>query len=161
MKTIPLTRGKVALVDDEDYEDIAADTWHCNNSGYAVRNRPRSDQKTFGCKEHMHRRIMGLDAKDSREVDHINGNPLDNRRANLRVCTHAENTRNQIPRKGNASGLKGVYWHKETGKWRALIKAGGRSVSLGLFKTKEQAHQAYCEAAKKYFGEFANSGAMS
>jgi hypothetical protein len=161
MKTIELTKGKVAIVDDEDYEGLASVRWHTSNSGYAKRNNPISQREILGFCEFMHRRIMGLPGKSKLEVDHINGDPLDNRKANLRICTHAENLRNQKMKKHNRSGLKGVHFHKQSGRWRSIIKVEGKSISLGLFETKDLAHQAYCDAAKRFFGEFANFGVAS
>ena len=101
----------------------------------------------------MHRFIMK--PKSNEYVDHINGDKLDNRKENLRICTKKENQRNQKVRKDNTSGYKGVALM--AGKyWRAYITSGGsRQKHLGNFKTKEEAARAYDEKAKEYFGEFA------
>jgi hypothetical protein len=88
-------------------------------------------------------------------IDHINGIPGDDRWANLRLATNAQNTANGGRRVTNKSGFKGVWWHKPTSKWRAAIMASGRSKHLGLFDCPAAAHAAYAEAAKKYFGKFA------
>ena len=105
----------------------------------------------------MHREIAGLTWGDKLVVDHINGNPLDNRRTNLRVCTNAENMRNRGKNKNNTSGFKGVTYFKFAKLWKAQIKVDRKGVFLGYFKTPEAAHQAYCEAAAKYHGDFAKT----
>jgi len=91
-------------------------------------------------------------------LDHINGIRNDNRLCNLREATQTENTRNQGKQKTNTSGLKGAGWHKGQKKWVAKIRIGTTDKWLGTFSSKEEAHAAYCEAAKKYHGEFANYG---
>lgn len=91
------------------------------------------------------------------EIDHINGNKSDNRIANLRVATPQENSRNRPTRIDNAIGLKGVSFHRATGKYRAKISHGGREHSLGLYESPESAHAAYVRAANENFGEFARA----
>ena len=106
---------------------------------------------------HIARLILGLVSGDRRVADHINGNPLDNRKLNLRACTYAENARNQRLRRDNKSGFKGVSqvsWNR----WTAIIRPDGRNCCLGTFDSPEKAHQAYCEAAAWLYGEFANFG---
>jgi len=88
-------------------------------------------------------------------VDHINGNPLDNRKSNLRICTHAENSNNTGPRKNNTSGYKGVYWAKRNKRWLAQITHNGKQVYIGHYKDKEEAARAYDAKAKEFQGEFA------
>lgn len=90
-------------------------------------------------------------------IDHINGDPSDNRLCNLRIATHQQNIQNRKVNSNNRSGFKGVSLHKKSGRWVAWITRGGRSVYLGLHDTPEQAHAAYVEAAKKHFGEFARA----
>jgi hypothetical protein len=89
-------------------------------------------------------------------VDHINGDPLDNRIENLRAATHTQNTNNAGPRKGTRSGLKGVS-QIASGKWQAAIRAEGRRLYLGAFDTPELAHVAYVNAAKQYHKDFART----
>ena len=101
----------------------------------------------------LHRIIM--DAPDDKMVDHINGNPRDNRRENLRLCNRAENGRNAGKKSNNTSGFKGVCWYKRDNKWRAAIQVDdGKSKFLGYFDDPETAYQSYCRAATKYHGEF-------
>lgn len=88
------------------------------------------------------------------QIDHINGVRDDNRYANLREATNAENRRNSKRRVNNRSGFKGVSWHNQSRRWRARIKLHGKSTHLGLFASKENAYAAYCAAAEKYHGEF-------
>ena len=91
------------------------------------------------------------------EIDHVNGNRTDNRASNLRQASRAENCRNAGISVRNSSGLKGVSWDSQTGKWRAQIRTGSSSTSLGRFSTPEEAHAAYCAAAQKHHGEFAKT----
>jgi len=101
----------------------------------------------------MHRLIM--DPPRGYVVDHINGDGLDNRRANLRLATHAQNGRNRRKIKKGISKYKGVSWEESTGKWRALIHVDRKKISLGCYKDEVTAAKVYDKAAKKYHGEFA------
>ena len=89
-------------------------------------------------------------------VDHINGNPLDNRKSNLRICTNAENQRNKGVYKNNKSGYKGVHWFKRDKKWQAQIKHNNKSIHIGLYEDKEEAARAYDKKAKELHGNFKN-----
>lgn len=148
MKRIPLTQGKFALVDDEDFAELSKVKW-CFSKGYAVRSVRLEKRGTIL----MHREI--LSAKKGQECDHINMNGLDNRRANLRVCTRAENARNRPKDRDNTTGFKGVALEKRTGKYVAQIHILGKHYHFGTFKSAKEAALAYNEAAPKYFGEFA------
>jgi hypothetical protein len=92
------------------------------------------------------------------QIDHINGDPADNRIINLRLATPAQNAKNIRKKENTTSSYKGASWHKKTGKWQAQIKVDGRNIYLGYYNTQLDAHLAYCAAAARLHGEFANFG---
>ena len=154
MKEIQLTQGKMAIVDDEDFEWLNTFNWYVSSNGYARRDK-MINYKRF--RYSMHREIMGLTSDDrDLEVDHINGNRLDNRRENLRVCTLKQNRQSQSKQKRNTtSKYKGVSFCKDRGNWKASIKTNGKTKFLGRFKDEDQAARAYNEKAIELFGDFA------
>ena len=150
MKQIPLTQGKFAIVDDEDFERVNQFKWYAHkncNTYYA--DRSVNDNLSSVS---MHRFI--LDTPTDMQTDHINGDGLDNRRANLRICTHAENQRNRSRQSINTVGFKGVYPDR-AGRVRALIMRDGKQIYLGSFLDPISAAHAYDSAAQKYHGDFA------
>ena len=155
MKTIKLTKGKVALVDDEDYERLNQYKWHAAQDReiwYAKRKSAKisGKQKTIT----MHREIMN--ATKGVQVDHRNGDGLYNQKTNLRFCTHQQNQQNRKnPQKNNKLGIKGVRWDRNAKKFQARITIKGKQLYLGLFTVLADADQAYRVAEIKYFGEFA------
>lgn len=153
-KKIPLTRGLFALVDREDYEKFSKHLWHVSNKyGYAVRN----DSKKHGKKIYMHVEILRrMEFRNFDEGDHKNENKLDNRRENLRPCTHSQNKMNVSLTEVNTSGSKGVY-RRESGKWAAQIWKGGRPRWLGVFDSRIEAEKVYDKAARKYHGDFSKT----
>lgn len=145
-KEILLSGGQVALVDDEDYDQLSQYTWKASRKGntvYAERSRKL-----------MHREIMN--ALPNMEVDHIDGNGLNNTRSNLRLCSHAENLRNQKMAKSNKTGFKGVMPYYKNG-FRAMIYFEGKSIHIGVYGTAEEAAKAYDRKAIELFGEFART----
>lgn len=149
MKAIPLTKGQVAFVDDEDFERISKFSWYYSKNGYAATKPYRSGKAIY-----MHREVMN--APDGTEVDHRNtARKLYNCKENLRICSHSQNGANRPKQTNNTSGYKGVFSHKKTIKWRAQIRKDRKSYHLGLFDTTVEAAIAYNEKAKELFGEFA------
>lgn len=156
-RQIHLRGGGFTLVDEADYERLVQWTWHAHTpTGKAkayVRRHIRVDGHQL--RIYMHREILGLKRGDRTQVDHRNGDTLDNRRANLRCATQSQNLHNAPPNKASTSGVKGVGWVKAKKKWRARIKVQQRRHSLGYFDTKEEAAAAYARAAGEMVGEFA------
>jgi hypothetical protein len=153
MKEIVLTNGKIALVDDEDFEELSEIKWYFRKEGYAVGNLP-SPKKGVYPKQLMHRHIMS--AKKGQQIDHINGNKLDNRKCNLRIADASLNQANSKLRSTNTTGYRGVQYKKDRKKcWYATIKHNYKVICLGYFETKKEAGLAYNEKAKELFGEFA------
>jgi len=153
MKEIPLTQGYVTLVDDEDYDFLMQWKWcACVRENGYIRAMRRS-KKNNGIRKsiYMHREIMPV--PDDKSVDHINGNPLDNRKANLRICTHEQNCCNRVRRKPNPTGYCGVY--RSGSKFLAQVMIKGRLTYFGTYDTAELAAKARDVAAIKHFGEFA------
>lgn len=150
MREVPLTRGRVALVDDEDYEEVARYKWCYMTAGYAARSVVKEKKRWL---LYMHREI--LKPPKGKHVDHVNGDTLDNRRSNLRLATHAENMRNSKKlSKNNTSGYKGVAFDRSTGNWKAYISVDGKLKHLGRFSTAEAASECYEHHAKLIFKEF-------
>jgi hypothetical protein len=150
-REIPLTRGYVALVDDADYERVAALKWHLmtTHKPRATRNfRDGDKRKTLD----MARFIMEPPA--GMVVDHINGDALDNRRTNLRICTPEQNWMNKRKARASMSGFKGVT--VVNGRISAKIAAAKTVYQLGRFETVEAAARAYDAAALRLHGEFAS-----
>ena len=151
MKTIKLTRGYEAIVDDEDYEKLNQFKWYHHTSGYAVRSSSRIGGKQRGIK--MHRQInntpYGFD------TDRINRNKLDNRRSNLRTCTRSQNKMNMPAQNNNKLGVKGVCRSKRANTFTAQISIEGQIKYLGSYKTIKEAAIVYNKEAIKLFGKFA------
>jgi hypothetical protein len=155
-RRIPLTQGKFAIVDPEDYDRLAKHKWQASRF-------PRSDYATrfvtigYRRQKHiqMHRVIMNV--RPGQFIDHINHNGLDNRKTNLRLATRAQNSWNKRKQRGNhSSKFKGVSWFIREKNWQARIQSNGTKFFLGSFKKEIDAAKAYDNAAKKYYGDFAS-----
>ena len=149
MKYILLTQGKQTTVDDEDFDWLNKYNWCYYRVGYAargIRSRKEGWQKTI----YMHQQIMNVNS----DIDHINGDGLDNRRENLRIATHAENLRNRPAPISNTSGYKGVSWDKSRNKWLVSITVNYKKIHLGRYIDIKEAAKAYNNAVLKYFGDF-------
>jgi len=152
--TLELTQGKTALIDECDLPLVSQYSWH------AVYRKPcwyaasSSLRRKTGQALYLHRLIM--DAKPDEHVDHKNGNGLDCRRENMRICTNAQNRMNNHSRTGK-SAFKGVWFSAKNAnrQWRANISVGDKTVHLGGYETEAEAARAYNAAALKHYGEFA------
>ncbi len=155
MKTIPLTQGQIALVDDFNFDWLSRWKWYARKgrqTWYAVRNIfvPGKGQRPVS----MHREILKLtDPKIHGE--HRDGNGCNNQIENLRPASGIQNGRNRKKNRANTSGYKGVCWRKDHKKWHAQITILCRTRSLGYFTDPVLAAHAYDSAARKHFGEFA------
>ena len=141
MKEIELTQGRVTLVDDKDYEWLSQHKWHFDRYAYRTVKAGKHKRSV-----RMHREI--LDAPKGMEVDHINGDKLDNRRSNLRVVTRSVNSRNQCRRK-SYDAPAGVYWDRFRNKWKVVTSLEGKQWNIGRYTAREEAIQAYSDFAKE------------
>lgn len=167
MKLIPLTQGKFAQVDDEDFEYLNQFKWFAykHRNTYYARRSVRING-THLC-EQMHRIVMGIGHKKDKIVDHINHNGLDNRKENLRFCTSTQNSQNRTPYINKTSKYKGVSIHRSKRfskkrqehylyiKWQAHIRINKKLYFLGYALTEKDAANLYNSAAIKNYGEFA------
>lgn len=159
MKRIPLTQGKFAIVNDEDFDELSKHKWFTHKSTTTKRYiRYVAVRHIGGRKNHklvyMHRLIMSC--PQDKEIDHKDHNTLNNQKSNLRICTHAENMMNQRKTKGT-SIYKGVSFYRPTSKWVVMITnpETQKNMNLGYFVTEIEAAKIYDKFAKKLFGEFA------
>jgi hypothetical protein len=146
-----------AIVSDKDYERVSEYHWHAmstGNRGVCASRRFRINKVRI--LQLMHRFILGIEKEDRLDVDHKNGNALDNRRKNLRICTKAQNMYNRRKQKTPCtSKYKGVSWRKTEKKWVVGIKFNRKSLNLGYYKNEIYAAKVYDKKAKELFGEFA------
>ena len=169
MKYIELTKGYVAIVSDEDYENLSQFKWYASksinssrNTHYACRKRRKDEMPEGTWKKNlhvaMHREIMK--PPPNKDIDHIDGNGLNNQRSNLRIVNKTQNMQNARRRLTNKSGCRGVSYDRTTSnknkKWRAWIQVNGRFIGLGRYAEIEDAIKARKQAEKKYFGEYSN-----
>jgi hypothetical protein len=158
-REIPLTKGQIAYVSPRWFPALSMVRWYAlwdpkNKRYYACRNiRLSSGVHTIS---YMHREILRLAIGDPRQADHKNRQEtLNNTDENLRIVDISQQRMNRGAGRNNTSGFKGVSFSKATGKWRSAIGLRGTRICLGHFNTKEEAYAAYCEAARRLFGEFA------
>lgn len=144
---ITLPSGHLALVDADDFARLARYDWRIQQPGHYVRATVNS------ARTHLHRLIVGATA--GQVVDHINHNPLDNRRTNLRICNDAQDLANKRRPRTNTGGYKGVVWRPSRHKWEASVQPRGKARFLGRFDDPWDAAQAYNSAALELYGEFA------
>lgn len=149
MKTIPLTQGQFALIDDPDFEALSKFKWFAckrKHGFYAARYEGRKFIM-------MHQEI--LQVPKGIEVDHKNGDELDNQRDNLRAATKQQNARAfRTLNKNKSSKYRGVSWEQQTRKWKAQITISGKTTSIGRYDVQMKAALAYDQAALRHFGEF-------
>ncbi len=157
MKKIPISNNKEVIVDSYMYNELSKHKWS-DMKGYAVRKvQVRRGGKIISShNEYLHHRVIGK-PKGDLVVDHKNCDTYDNRKRNLRICTVGENNRNRKLRADNKTGYKGVTLFKESRepRWIAGIRVNRKKIHLGLFRSAEEAHKAYCAAARKYHKNYA------
>ena len=143
-KALILARGEIAMVDASDWVLANKYKWYKKKDGYVARTEK---QKTVL----LHRFIMNT--PQGKITDHINGNKLDNRRENLRICGYSENAMNRKPYSGRP--YKGVYWFKDNNKWGVKLKLKGKSLFFGLHENEKDAARVYNIKARELFGQYA------
>lgn len=154
MKQIPLTQGKFALVDDEDYEELSKLKWHLHKGKsvfYAATNA--KDESGKWKLFLMHRVILKL-TNPNIKCDHKDGNGLNNQNSNIRICNLCENARNSRLPKNNKSGYKGVSFNHRLNKFMSTIGCNSKKIHIGYFDNKKDAALAYDIAARHFHGEF-------
>ena len=147
--------NKEFYFDLEDYPMVSQYTWSINSDGYVVA-WDKENRKFI----YMHRLVVGLLSNDQYDVDHKHHMNSDNRKENLRVCTHQENIRNSALSKNNTSGVSGVSWVENIQKWRAQIVISGKNIVLLLSDSFEEATKARRDAEHEFFGEYAYYNSM-
>lgn len=159
-RTIPLTQDQFAIVDEIDYEFLVQWKWFawwspCTQTFYAKRNFSRAERAQGGAIA-MHQAIAQRMNIVASEIDHQDGNTLNNRRYNLRPATRSQNSVNRKLNRNNTSGVKGAYFRPKVGLWESWAHLGGpKQKYLGRYKTAEEAGRAYDEAVINYYGEYA------
>jgi hypothetical protein len=149
---VTLTQGYEAIIGAADVPLVESWNWFAmvqSHTVYAIRKEYNGTKQRTIC---LHRVVMG--EPEGLQVDHEDGDGLNNQRYNLRVASSFQNSHNRRVSSNNKSGFKGVCWNKGSGKWLAQIGFNSGKKYLGLFTSPEEAHAAYCQASKKYHGEF-------
>ncbi len=140
-------KDKILLLDKEDFKKYKSYRFYLKKDGYCLIYKKGIGTLNF------HRTVTNC--PKGLTVDHINRNPFDNRKTNLRICTLKQNGANQSISTRNKSGFKGVHWCKHKNRWRSIIITGGKRYHVGYFSDKIEAAKRYNEKAKELFGEFA------
>jgi hypothetical protein len=153
MKEIRPNNSETIFVDDENYDRLSRYRWSVLKTKWGRYAFRRVQQNNIIKYFYMHRELT--DAPPFKQVDHIDGNGLNNQRKNLRLCTNQENARNSCLRSNSTSGFKGVSWARHARAWRASLMVGGKINHIGYFKNKESAARAYDRKAGEIFKEFA------
>lgn len=151
MKTISLTQGKFAQVDDVDFDWLNQWKWYYLSSGYAARDVTINYKKTCILMHTVLAVALGFSSPD-----HKNRDRLDNRRSNLRPASRFQQLQNTRRRSDNTSGYKGVWWNASRNRWTVRLQFEGKLIWGGSFLSKEEAALSYDRLAKKFFGEFAS-----
>lgn len=148
MKHIPLTQGKFAIVDDADYEELSKYYWcACKHKRAHVWYAVRSGHVK------MHHQVLGRKIESNDEVDHLNGNGLDNRKVNLRICSHSVNMQNRhVLKKNKSCKYQGVCWDKNRKSWVASICKDQKQMTIGRYKSQDVAAKAYDVKALELYG---------
>lgn len=146
--------GYEVVIDDEDFKTVSGIAWtvtpkSSRGGPYVIKHKMVNGKKRI---VFLHRFL--LNEPGGKEVDHKNGDTLDNRKANLRIASHSNNQWNRWRNKNNKTGFKGAHYCIRDKKYRARIFKDGKCVSLGNYNTPEEAYDAYCEASVKLHGEF-------
>lgn len=145
-----IKNGKTCEIDVEDHAKVLGYNWHVTEYGYVRGNKP-------GQPRIMMHRLLLPDVKDTQEVDHIDGNRLNNQKSNLRACSKSNNQWNRKTNKNSSTGFKGVHLDVKSGWYYARIQVSGKRINLGSFSSAESANQARMDALAEYHGEFART----
>lgn len=138
-------KGMFLIIDSDDFPRVSKLRWHLSSTGYPRANiyLGYSKEKKRGMNKAIYIHNLILGKHESKDVDHINRNKLDNRKENLRFATRGQNMANAGMSAHNTSGIKGVSWHKQHQKWCAITRVNGKNKCLGLFNSKYEASRAY------------------
>ena len=154
--------GFFSEIDSSDFELVSKYSWRVLKSYKKSKFfYVATTSYELGKRRHivMHRLLMGVLNKPGKQVDHINGNGLDNRRSNLRICSQSQNMMNR-KKHTSSSKFKGVSWNKERKRWSSQIKLRGKQTHLGYFNCEKEAAEVYDNSANRMFGEYALTNKM-
>lgn len=158
MKTIPLTQGKVALVDDEDFKWLSQWKWQLKTDRSGNQYASRMQSGPNGVRKLVLMHIVVKPPPEGMINDHRDGNGINNQKQNLRAATRSQNCMNRRSRKQH--GFKGIAFQKNLKKWTASVRTKGKYYHLGVFGTAREAAEAYNAKAVELFGSFANLNSL-